>query len=225
MKKFAVITAGGSGSRMGSDLPKQFMLLNNKPVLWHTLKAFLAAFADLHFILVLPAAYMEAGADLLKELAITEQSVLVEGGSTRFYSVQKGLAKVTEESVVFVHDGVRCLISPELIIKCYHQTLETGSAIPAVASTESVRIIHNNAHQPVNRNDVRIIQTPQTFKSSILLPAFQQEYKESFTDEATVVESGGTVVFLIDGEYQNLKITRPVDLVIAATILKERSLG
>lgn len=224
MKKFALITAGGSGSRMGTELPKQFLLLHGKPVLWHTIRAFQEAYADIHFILVIPAAYADAGKALLDELNLTAQSVLVEGGATRFHSVQNGLQKVEAGSIVFVHDGVRCLVSPDLIKRCGEQAAERGSAVPAVASADSIRITdEQGGHQSIDRNRVRIIQTPQTFKSDIILTAFQQEYRDHFTDEATVVEAGGTAVFLIEGDYRNLKITRPADLLFAETILQERA--
>ena len=224
MKKIALITAGGSGSRMGSNLPKQFMLLNNKPVLWHTLQAFLAAYADIHFILVLPASYMQAGFDLVNELSVKDRTTLVAGGDSRFHSVKNGLSVIQESSIVFVHDGVRCLVKPDLIKRCYQQAMELGSAIPAVAATDSIRIVEGSEHRVVNRNNVRIIQTPQTFRSELLLEAFKQQYQEIFTDEATVVECNGQRVCLIDGEYQNIKITRPVDLLVAETILQERNL-
>ncbi|HJV18765.1 MAG TPA: 2-C-methyl-D-erythritol 4-phosphate cytidylyltransferase [Sediminibacterium sp.] len=224
MKKFALITAGGSGSRMGTALPKQFLLLHGKPVLWHTIRAFQEAYADIHFILVIPAAHAEAGKALLEELHLTAQSELVEGGATRFHSVQNGLQNVEPGSIVFVHDGVRCLVTPDLIRRSGEQAAALGSAIPAVASTDSVRITDaQGGHQSIDRNRVRIIQTPQTFRSDIILPAFQQAYRDAFTDEATVVEAAGTPVFMIEGEYGNIKITRPADLLVAETILQERS--
>ena len=220
MKKIAIITAGGIGSRMGTTLPKQFLLLKDKPILWHTLKAFLNAYADFYFIVVLPKEYLDAGDNLVKELNITDKTTIVIGGETRFHSVQNGLSLINEASVVFVHDGVRCLISPELIKRCYEQAILLGSAIPAVASTDSVRIEEGDVHHSIDRSNVRIVQTPQTFLSDIILPAFNQTYNESFTDEASVVEAYGKTVCLIEGEYQNIKITRPVDLQIAETILE-----
>jgi len=222
MKKIAIITAAGSGSRMGNFLPKQFLLLKNKSILWHTITAFLKAYSDIYFIVVLPKEYLDAGESLIKELNITDQSTIVIGGETRFHSVQNGLKLVNETSVIFVHDGVRCLVSPELITRCYEQTMLLGSAIPAVASTDSVRIEKGGTHHSIDRNNVRIIQTPQTFLSNIILPAFEQEYNQSFTDEASVIEAFGRSVFLIIGEYTNIKITRPVDLIIAETILTEK---
>ena len=125
--------------------------------------------------------------------------------------------------MVFVHDGVRCLITPNLIQRCFEQAIEKGSAIPAVTCTDSVRILNNHSHEAINRDQVKIIQTPQTFLSSILIPAFNLPYQAYFTDEATVVEAFGEPVYLIEGEYTNLKITRPTDLLLANAILDERN--
>ncbi len=223
MQKIAIITAGGSGSRMGSPIPKQFLLLNQKPLLWYTISAFLEAFQDISIILVLPQDYMTAGAELVNELQINDQTTLVVGGSTRYHSVQNGIQQIKNPSVVFVHDGVRCLVTPNLIKRCFEQTIEKGSAIPAVTCTDSVRILNNDSHKAINRDQVKIIQTPQTFLSAILIPAFNQPYQEFFTDEATVVESLGQAVHLIEGEYNNLKVTRPADLLLANAILEERN--
>jgi 2-C-methyl-D-erythritol 4-phosphate cytidylyltransferase len=147
----------------------------------------------------------------------------VAGGETRFHSVKNGLALVSEPSIVFVHDGVRCLVTADLIKRCYQQALEKGSAIPAVRATDSVRLIVSDSHQPADRDNVRIIQTPQTFQAQLLLSAFDRDYEEAFTDEATVVEAAGQKVWLIEGEYENIKITRPADLLVAETILRDRS--
>lgn len=223
MKKYAVIVAGGSGQRMGAAIPKQFLLLQGKPLLWYSLQTFLHAFDDLEIILVLPADNLGEGEQLAKELNAVSRITVTAGGATRFHSVQHGLALVSSPSVVFVHDGVRCLVSPELIQRCYTQALEKGSAIPAVAATDSIRILVAEGHTVADRKLVRIIQTPQTFRSEILLPAFQNEFEEGFTDEATVVEASGCPVCLIEGEYSNIKITRPVDLLVAEKILAERS--
>lgn len=223
MKKYAVIVAGGSGQRMGTSIPKQFLLLQGKPLLWYSLQVFLQAFDDLQIILVVPASNLIEGEQLAKEIDGGTRIRVVTGGSTRFHSVQNGLACITSPSIVFVHDGVRCLVGADLIRRCYTQALEKGSAIPAVAATDSIRVIEGTGHLVMDRNQVRIIQTPQTFRSELLLPAFQQDYTEGFTDEATVVEASGKEVFLIEGEYTNIKITRPVDLLVAERILADRS--
>ena len=224
MKKFAIIVAGGSGQRMGSSVPKQFLDLQGKPLLWYTLHTFLQAYVDLQIIVVLPTEHIARGEALCATLVGAEKITLIAGGATRFHSVQNGLAQVQEESVVFVHDGVRCLISTQLIHRCYEQALIKGSAIPAVAATDSIRLTTGLAHSVVNRNHIQLVQTPQTFLSNIILPAFQQPYSELFTDEATVAEAFGTKVFLIEGEYDNIKVTRPVDLLIAEKIMEGRSL-
>ena len=223
MKKFAVIVAGGTGSRMGNTVPKQFLLLKDKPVLWYTLDTFLRVYDDMEIILVLPKQYIENGKMIAASFYESNHIRIVTGGDTRFHSVQSGLKEVSENSVVFVHDAVRCLVSVPLIQRCYKQAVESGSAIPAVAATDSIRIFNGSHHHVADRQQVRIIQTPQTFLSEIILPAFQQEYNDAFTDEATVVEAYGTNVFLTEGEYDNIKITRAVDMVIAEKILEERS--
>ncbi len=224
MKKFAVIVAGGMGIRMGNSVPKQFLLLKDKPVLWYTIDAFLRSYTDMQVIVVLPADHLEKGKQLLALFKNQEARLrLTIGGLTRFDSVKQGLKQVAPESVIFVHDGVRCLVSVPLIRRCYQQAVEKGSAIPAVAATDSIRIMQDQHHYIENRQQVRIIQTPQTFLSETILPAFEQEYKKEFTDEATVVEAYGTRVFLTEGEYENIKITRPVDLLIAERLIEERS--
>ncbi len=222
MKKIAVIVAGGSGKRMGNNVPKQFLLLKNKPVLWYTVDTFLRAYTDMQVIMVLPQEHITKGKQIIDMFA-GRDIIVAEGGETRFHSVGKGLQLINEEAVVFVHDGVRCLISVPLIQRCYNQAIEKGSAIPAVAATDSIRIVNGSTHVVEDRQHVRIIQTPQTFLSNIILPAFEQEYSEAFTDEATVVEANGTPVFLTEGEYDNIKITRPVDLMIAERMIEERS--
>ena len=222
MKKFAVIVAGGMGLRMGSFMPKQFLTLKGKPLLWYTLNAFLEAYDDLEIILVLPEEHIETGNILIESFDNRQRIQLVQGGKTRFHSVQNGLKSVSEKSIVFVHDGVRCLVTKHLIHCCYEQALIKGSAIPAVAATDSIRIAEGDKSIVADRSKVRIIQTPQTFKSEILLVAFEQSFNESFTDESTVVEANGEHIFLVEGEYDNIKITRPVDLLIAEKILEER---
>lgn len=219
MQKIAVIVAGGTGQRMGTSIPKQFLLLNGQPVLFHTLNRFLSTWPDLTIILVLPDEHLVAGASIVEELGASERISITSGGNTRFQSVKNGLALINEPSVVFVHDGVRCLLSSELIKRCYQQTIEKGSAIPAIAATDSIRIDHGAKHEVIDRNKVRIIQTPQTFLSEIIIPAFNRRYEDRFTDEATVVEAAGHEVHLIEGEYNNIKITRPADLLIAEQML------
>lgn len=220
--KTAVIVAGGSGTRMGSATPKQFLLLKDKPLLWYTICAFLDAYTDMQIILVLPEAHIDSGKTIAAEFPEADIQFIV-GGDTRFASVKNGVMAAPDDAIIFVHDGVRCLISPELIQACYVQTVEKGSAVPAVASTDSVRLsAADGSHRVVDRQFVQIIQTPQTFPAQQLKAAFQQTYKDAFTDEATVVEASGGVVHLIKGDYSNIKVTRPIDLLMAERILEER---
>ncbi|MBS4042892.1 MAG: 2-C-methyl-D-erythritol 4-phosphate cytidylyltransferase [Chitinophagaceae bacterium] len=222
MEKYAVIVAGGSGQRMGNATPKQFLMLNNKPILYYSIIAFLQAYPDIQIVLVLPENYMAEGKSIISAHQLPEKNfTIVAGGSTRFHSVQNGLKQVKSNAVVFVHDAVRCMLTVDLIKRCYEQTLQLGSAIPAITATDSIRIEKENYPEIVDRNLVKIVQTPQTFLSSILLPAFQQEYQESFTDEATVVESFRTKIFLIEGEKNNIKVTTPIDLIIAENLLQQ----
>ncbi|HET7001316.1 MAG TPA: 2-C-methyl-D-erythritol 4-phosphate cytidylyltransferase [Puia sp.] len=219
MKKYAVIVAAGSGIRMGSTLPKQFLLIHNKPILWYTLHTFLKSYKDLQIILVLPEEYYDTGLAVCKEMNTVNPIRAVVGGDTRFHSVQKGLCLVNEESIVFIHDAVRCLLSPSLIHHCFEETLKFGSAIPCVDARDSVRLVHSAGHKSIKRSEIKLVQTPQTFKSSILLPAYNTDYQEEFTDDASVVEAAGYEVHLVDGESNNIKITTPLDLAIADELL------
>jgi len=198
-------------------------LLNDKPVLYYTLKAFLEAYDDLQIILVLPEDYSDIGKEIIDAFFDYSRIQVTFGGETRFHSVQNGLRLVGEESIVFVHDAVRCLVSADLIHECYEHALIMGTAVPVVRSKDSVRILNEegNDNEVLDRNKVVMVQTPQTFHSKILLPAFNIDYKEQFTDEATVVESFGLKISLIEGEENNIKITRPVDLLIAEALLSE----
>jgi len=219
MKKYAVIVAGGSGSRMKSAVPKQFLLLKGKPVLYYTINAFLKAFDDLNIILVLPEDHVAAGQEIIDAFFDYSRIQIAVGGHTRFHSVQNGLQLVEEESIVFVHDAVRCMVSRELIHRCYDAVLEFGSAVPVVASKDSVRLLTQEGNEALDRSLVKLVQTPQTFYSKILLPAFNIDYKEKYTDEATVVEAFGLKIYLVEGDENNFKITLPSDLEIAEKMM------
>ena len=219
--KIAIIVAGGTGQRMGSVVPKQFLEIEGKSILLHTIDQFVNAFDDISLVVVLPEGYIEEGKKLLKNR--TKNPIqFIAGGETRFQSVKNGLTAVKEKSIVFVHDAVRCLLTPAVVQRCYQQAVENGSAIPAVSSTDTVRIMENEKHHLFDREKVMLIQTPQTFQSEIILAAFDQVYQPNFTDEANVVEASGQPVFLVDGEFENIKITRPLDLAIATYVLTKR---
>jgi len=220
-KKIAIIVAGGTGQRMGSVVPKQFLNIEGKAILLHTIDQFVNAFEDIELIVVLPEGYIEEGKKLLLN-KIKNKIQFIAGGDTRFQSVKNGLAMVQLKCIVFVHDAVRCLLTPALIQRCYQQAVEKGSAIPAVSSTDTVRIMEKEQHRLFDREKVMLIQTPQTFQSDVLISAFEQPYQSHFTDEANVVEANGQAVFLVDGEFENIKITRPLDLAIATYVLTKR---
>ena len=214
--------AGGKGVRMGGQLPKQFMLLKGKPVIYYSIKAFVDAFDDVEIILVLPETYLQAGKEIINGYFPGKKIELVAGGETRFHSVQNGLALLADEAIVFVHDGVRCMVSTDLIKRCYETALKEGAAVPVVPVKDSVRQITDTGNVSLDRANLFLVQTPQTFHSKLLIPAFQSAYQEKFTDEATVVEHNGGKVFLVEGEEGNIKITRPVDLSMAAILLESR---
>ena len=219
MKKIAVIVAGGTGSRMNNSTPKQFLLLNGKPVLYYTIHAFLHAYEDMEIILVLPEDHIAAGQEIIDAFFDYKRIQITIGGRTRFHSVKNGLQLITAESIVFVHDAVRCMVTVELIQRCYDAAIENGSAIPVINSKDSVRILNEAGNEAMERDNVRLVQTPQTFHSKILLPAFNIDYKDRFTDEASVIEAFGLKVKLVEGEENNIKITRPLDLAIAEYLL------
>lgn len=224
MNRAAVIVAGGSGTRMGKELPKQFLKLKGKTILMHSISAFIKAYPEIKVIVVLPADYISYTEQLLSEESIKGDIVLVEGGPTRFNSVKNGLAHVGDADIIFVHDAVRCLISNQLIYSCSDAAAQHGSAIPAIPVRDSMRRVNleDNTSTIVERDHLMIVQTPQTFKQTILLPAFDVAYQSLFTDEASVVEKTGHKVHLIPGEETNIKITFPEDLAYAEWILGNR---
>lgn len=219
MKKIAVIVAGGTGSRMNTNIPKQFLLLNGKPVMYYTINTFLQAYDDLSVILVLPEEHVATGQEIIDAFFDYNRIQITIGGRTRFHSVQNGLQLVHDECIIFVHDAVRCLVSIDLIKRCYESAMDSGSAIPVVDSKDSVRFINGDTNMALERENIKQVQTPQTFHSKILLPAYQIDYKDKFTDEAAVVEAFGLKVNLVKGDENNLKITRPTDLIIAEHLL------
>jgi 2-C-methyl-D-erythritol 4-phosphate cytidylyltransferase len=222
MDKYAIILAGGLGKRMENNVPKQFLMLQARPVLYYTIQTFLHAYQDVQIILVLPADCIDMGREIINAWFDYSRIQVTCGGETRFHSVKNGLASVKKESIVFVHDGVRCLLTTDLIHRCYEKALETGSAVPVLPSKDSVRFLIGDENEAVERSKVMMVQTPQTFHSKILLPAFQIDYKERFTDEASVVEAYGLKIQLVAGEENNIKITRPIDLIMAERLLEVR---
>lgn len=207
---------------MQSAIPKQFMDLVGKPVLFHTITAFTTAYPDMEIVLVLPEQHISYANNLLQAFDNIPAITLVKGGETRFHSVKNGLQQIKGDAVVFVHDGVRPLVSPALVRTCYEAAFSHGSAVPVIDMKDSIREVNGEDNRAVDRGRFRIVQTPQTFLSELILPAFEQPYDPLFTDEATVVEHFGHFIHLVEGEESNLKITKPLDLVMAKAFLDLR---
>lgn len=224
MKYFAIIVAGGSGTRMNAELPKQFLLLHGKPILMHTITAFAACTLKPEIILVLNIHQHQYWERLCKEYNFDIPHQLVSGGQERFHSVNNGLKAIKGNGIVAVHDAVRPLISPELIRRCFEAAAEKGNAVVGVQPTDSIRRIDvNGRSEAINRNMVALIQTPQAFESKLLRKAYQQPFRNDFTDDASVVERMGTEIHLIEGERSNIKITFKEDMEIAKYYLTKKA--
>ena len=218
---YIIIVAGGKGLRMGSDIPKQFLPIGGKPVLMRTLERFREYSVDLQIILVLPEAQQEYWHRLCKEYHFDVEYTLANGGQTRFHSVQNGLAKVPDDAigVVGVHDGVRPFPSIEVIRNCYETARQKKAVIPVIPVVETVRHLESEKSKTVPRDEYRLVQTPQTFDIQLLKAANKQPYNDGFTDDASVVESFGYEITLVEGNRENIKITTPYDLKIAEVLI------
>ena len=223
MKRYAIIVAGGSGSRFGSNTPKQFLSLSGKPVLMHTIDKF-AALAGVEIIVVLPAAFVGWWHDLCAEYGFATEHRVVVGGANRFDSVKNAIVTISVQpgDTIAVHDGVRPLASTELIASAFACAEAKGSAIPVVAVTDSIRRVldGNGSSEPLSRESLRAVQTPQVFDAVALRSAYNAEYSPFYTDDASVLEHNGGVIHMIDGEVTNIKITHPDDLTIAEMLMK-----
>ena len=220
MENYVIITAGGSGKRINSDFPKQFIPVAGKPLLLHTMEVFRSYDARMHIILVLPEEHIPLWKDLCTEFDIQIEHQIVRGGEHRFHSVQNGINHVPPESLVLIHDGVRPLIHHDTIDRVIKTATEKGNAVPCVLPSQSVRQINDDgSSHPVNRDMLRMIQTPQAFHSDIIKQAYNQVYRPEFTDDATVLESLGETINLVQGNYSNIKVTHPGDLKIVEAML------
>jgi 4-diphosphocytidyl-2-methyl-D-erithritol synthase len=220
MKRFAIVVAGGKGLRMGTSVPKQFLLLSGKPLLMHTLEAFYKTDPKISIILVLPEFQQEYWKQLCIKYDFHLDYRIANGGETRFESVRNGLAVVDEDGLVAVHDGVRPFITTEFIESCYAAAEKFGAAVPVTELTESIRKLDGETSFSVRRETFRSVQTPQTFRVQILKKAYQLPYSDTFTDDASVVEASGLNVELIDGLAENIKITTTIDLLLAEQMKK-----
>ena len=219
MEKYVIIVAGGSGKRMGGEMPKQFLLVAGKPILMHTVEAFARADEGFKFILVLPEAHFSTWHSLVNEYNFTIPVTLVAGGAERFFSVKNALAHVPNGALVAVHDGVRPFASKETILEAFAVAAEKGSAVPVIDEVDSLRRVRAGESQAVNRSEYKRVQTPQVFQSTILKNAYNQEYSSLFTDDASVVESIGHAITLTTGNVENIKITTPHELLLAEALI------
>lgn len=219
---YVIIVAGGSGSRMQSAIPKQFLLLSGKPVLMHTIEAFYNADTKPDVIIVLPTGFHDYWKQLCADYCFSTPHQLVSGGETRFHSVKNGLDLIPgdQNSLIAVHDAVRPLTSKEIIDNSYHHAAEFGNAVVAVKSRDSVRQLKDGVSACLIRDEIYLVQTPQTFQSAQIKKAYLQPYDTKFTDDASVVEEMGEKINLVDGDYRNIKITFPEDIAIAELLLK-----
>ncbi len=223
LKEHALIVAGGKGTRIKSKLPKQFIELNGKPILLQTIEAFLKYSSTLSIVLVLPEEDFKTWEAICKKFNFNKPIILQKGGETRFQSVKNGLDKIDGDGLVAIHDGVRPLVSADLIGASFRLAAVHGSAVAAVRLKESIRITDQDNTKAVDRSRFRIIQTPQTFDLQLIKKAYQLKEDPSLTDDASVAEKSGHVISLFEGSYENIKITTAEDLIVAEALMKNRS--
>lgn len=224
MKKYIIVVAGGKGLRMGGDVPKQFQIVGNRPVLMVTLERLHAIDPSMQLVLVLPADQLEQWKEMCKEYGFAVPLLLTQGGATRFHSVQNGLAQVDDidEALVGVHDGVRPFVSQRVIDDCFREAWIHGAAIPMIDLQDSLRHIvgADGVTEVVPRDRYRLVQTPQVFRLSVLRKAYEQRFVETFTDDASVVEAAGMDVVAVEGNRENIKLTTPFDMLVARTLME-----
>jgi 2-C-methyl-D-erythritol 4-phosphate cytidylyltransferase len=218
MNLYALIVAGGSGTRMGTEIPKQFLELAGKPVLMHTIERFYTFNNSIKIITVLPENQFGPWKELQIKYSFSISHTLVTGGTSRFMSVRNGLKEVDDNGLVAVHDGVRPLVTIDTIKRCFADAEKFGNAIPVIGPSDSLRMITEQGNMPVNRQYLRIIQTPQVFDAKIIKKAYLQDYSPDFTDDATLLEKTGESIHLVEGNRENIKITSPEDMIIAEAL-------
>ncbi len=223
MDYYAIIVAGGFGNRMNNSIPKQFLLLEGKPVLMHTINAFHECVLNPEILVVLNKQMHPHWLSLCQEYGFTTPHKLVEGGEQRFFSVKNGLSEIEGEGIVAIHDAVRPLVSQALITQAFKVAEETGNCVTGITPTDSIRRITNEGTtQAFDRSEFILIQTPQVFDLNIIKKAYQSSYASNFSDDATVVESIGVTINMIAGERENIKITYPEDIEIASILIKKK---
>lgn len=216
--KSVIISAGGIGKRMGAEIPKQFLILKGKPIIFWTIEKFYQYDSSIEIIVVLPEYHVPLWESLCQKYVFTLNYKIALGGDERFHSIKNGLAECTGE-LIAVHDAVRPLVSIEVIAACFENAKYNLACIPVVSVKESIRKIEKEKSYTVNREDYKIVQTPQCFDGNILRKAYRQNYSKLFTDDASVVEADGAKIYMIDGNDENIKITTPTDLLIAEQLI------
>jgi len=219
MDLYVVIVAGGSGKRMGMDTPKQFLELAGRPVLMHTIERFRKFNESIEIVTVLPENQLRFWTELQKKYSFDVPHTLVKGGSKRFMSVRHGLEFVSSPGLVAIHDGVRPLVRIDTIKRCFEAAEKYGNAIPVISPADSLRLEGEKGNSPINRMQVKQVQTPQVFDVAMIKKAYLQDFDPSFTDDATVLEKTGEKIQMVEGNRENIKITNPEDLFIAQTLL------
>lgn len=223
MNKSVIIVAGGVGNRMNSQIPKQFIEINGLPVIVHAINKFTECYSDIELILVINPELISAWENVEKAHKLSIKYKLALGGTTRFESVSNGLKCVAKGNLVAIHDSVRPCVSTDTILRCFNTAEKLGNAIPAIAVSDSVRIISEDGSSHFDRNKLKLVQTPQTFKYDIIINAYKQEYSPFFTDDASVVENMGVKINLIAGNKENIKITEKEDLIIITTYINNQN--
>jgi 2-C-methyl-D-erythritol 4-phosphate cytidylyltransferase len=220
IKRYALITAGGTGTRMQSDVPKQFLLLNKKPILMHTMEVFHDVDEDIEFIVVLHEGFWDEWKNLCESYQFSPPHQLAPGGETRFHSVKNGLQAIHKNGLVAIHDAVRPLVYKSVVRQGFELAGQYGNAIPYVDMNESIREVSDGRNNPVDRGRIKVIQTPQVFKVDLIKKAYETAYDPFFTDDAMVLEHSGEKIHLYKGNQENIKITRPADLILADALFK-----
>lgn len=223
MKYYVIIVAGGIGKRMGADIPKQFLEIEGKPVLAHTIEKFKSFREDIEIITVLPENQIRYWLELQEKYSFTVPQTLVKGGSARFFSVKNGLEFVDDPGLVAIHDGVRPNVSIDTIKRCFETAENLGNAIPVIIPSDTLRMMKGNDSILLDRFQVRQVQTPQVFDIEVIKKAYMTDYSPLFTDDASVLESSGIRINFVDGNRENIKITNPEDLLIAKTFLTDEN--
>lgn len=220
-----IIVAGGKGSRVGGDIPKQFQPIGGKPMLMRTIEAFYNFDYRMRIVIVLPEQFRDFWNELCEKHKFDITHTIVNGGETRFHSVKNGLSEISEDEIVGIHDAARPFVSKEVIGRCYREAFDFRCGIiPVVEEKNSVRILTGYESKPFDRDRIRLVQTPQVFPADLLKNAYETPYREEFTDDASVAEDDGIQIKLVEGDEKNIKITTPFDLELADFLYKKNSI-